>query len=100
MLVLLLVAAVVSFPSRAVIMSGPNLGLERYRLQGQPVVLTDIADDASGLTYNADTHTLFAVVNSPALLFELSLAGEVLRQIPLQGFDDTEGLSYLGDGQL
>jgi uncharacterized protein YjiK len=41
---------------------------------------------------------LFAVLNNPEVLIELSKQGELLRQIPLKGFADTESLDYLGNG--
>ncbi|WP_461482264.1 SdiA-regulated domain-containing protein, partial [Porticoccus sp.] len=77
-----------------------ELALDRYQLHGVPTALEGIADNASGLTYNPETDSLFAVTNNPEQLFELNLAGQVLRKIPLHGFEDTEDVTYVGNGQL
>lgn len=74
--------------------------LNGYQLRGNPIVLKGIPDNASGLTYNPETDSLFAVTNNPEQLFEISLDGRILRTIPLHGFEDTEDVTYLGNGQL
>lgn len=73
------------------------LNLKRYAAVPTPVALTMTAGNASGLTYNHDTDTLFAVVNGPELLIELNKDGSEKRLIELKGFDDTEGVVYLGN---
>lgn len=73
------------------------LNLKRYAAVPIPVALTMTAGNASGLTYNHDTDTLFAVVNGPELLIELNKDGTEKRLIELKGFDDTEGVVYLGN---
>lgn len=93
-----LVVALIPLNTQAIIQTGPRMELESYKLSGEPVEIPSVPNNASGITYNLDTNTLFAVVNSPELLLELSLEGDVLRRISLQGFDDTEGLTYLGEG--
>lgn len=74
-----------------------SLDLARYAAVPTPVALTMTAGNASGLTYNHDTDTLFAVVNGPELLIELNKDGSEKRLIELKGFDDTEGVVYLGN---
>ncbi len=74
--------------------------LNGYQLRGNPIVLKGIPDNASGLTYNPETDSLFAVTNNPEQLFEISLDGRILRTISLHGFEDTEDVTYLGNGQL
>ena len=74
-----------------------TLNLKRYAAVPIPVALTMTAGNASGLTYNHDTDTLFAVVNGPELLIELNKDGTEKRLIELKGFDDTEGVVYLGN---
>ncbi len=54
----------------------------------------------SGLTWNNDTKTLFAVTNAPTQIFELTTEGEILRRIRLRGFSDTEAVEYIGDSQF
>lgn len=75
------------------------LQLDSYRQLGEPIELTGIEKDASGLTYNPDSQTLMAVINHPPQLLELSLDGDVLRKIPMEGFNDPEGIAYLGNNR-
>lgn len=60
-----------------------------------PKALQAIPKNLSGLTWNAETGTLFAVANGPEYVYELSLEGDVLRSIRLGGFKDTEGITHV-----
>lgn len=60
-----------------------------------PMAVPAIPNNLSGLTWNAETGTLFAVANGPEYAYELSLKGEVLRSIRLRGFKDTEGITHV-----
>jgi uncharacterized protein YjiK len=51
--------------------------------------------ELSALTYDPDRNTLFSVSNRPSRIVELSLEGEVLRQIELEGFGDAEAIEYI-----
>lgn len=75
----------------------PGRELHQYRLSGGPFTLAGVSNNASGLTYNRDTRTLFAVINSPEQLLELDTDGNVRRSIALEGFEDTEGVTYIGN---
>ena len=77
-----------------------GLQLSRYKLTGTPITLPGVTNNASGLTFNTDTGTLFAIINNPEQLIELNTKGEILRTIALKGFEDTEGLAYLGNQQF
>jgi uncharacterized protein YjiK len=57
-------------------------------------------DEASDLTYNPDTKTLFSVMGKHAFLVELSLDGDVLRKMPLDGWSNPEGVAYLSGGRM
>jgi len=57
-------------------------------------------DEASDLTYNPDTKTLFSVMGKNAFLVELNLEGEVLRKMPLNGWSNPEGVTYLSGGRM
>jgi uncharacterized protein YjiK len=57
-------------------------------------------DEASDLTYDPVTHTLFAVMGKHPFLVQLSLQGDVLRKIPLEGWSNPEGVAALPNGQL
>ncbi|WP_434559346.1 SdiA-regulated domain-containing protein [Pseudomonas sp. Z5-35] len=57
-------------------------------------------DEASDLTYNPQTKTLFTVMGKHPSLVELTLQGDVLRKIPLVGWANPEGVSYMENGLL
>ncbi|HGE5896217.1 TPA: SdiA-regulated domain-containing protein [Escherichia coli] len=50
----------------------------------------------SGLTWNPDSRTLFAVTDHPSSIVELDAEGNVLRVIPSDGDHDFESIEYLG----
>lgn len=54
--------------------------------------------DLSALTYDPDRKSLFTVTNRNSQIIELSLDGQVLRRIPLQGFGDPEAIEYISPG--
>ncbi|WP_426151695.1 SdiA-regulated domain-containing protein [Pseudomonas sp. DC3000-4b1] len=56
--------------------------------------------EASDLTYDPVTRTLYSVMGKEPLLVQLSLQGDVLRRIPLVGWSNPEGISRLADGRL
>jgi uncharacterized protein YjiK len=56
--------------------------------------------EASDLTYNPVTKTLFAVMGKKPFLVELSLQGDMLRRIPLVGWSNPEGVAVLTDGLI
>jgi hypothetical protein len=58
------------------------------------------AAEASAVTYNWDTGSLFVLGDEGDALAEVSTSGVELGVMTLTGFDDTEGLTYLGSGQL
>jgi uncharacterized protein YjiK len=60
-----------------------------------PTAVDGIPKNLSGLTWNAETGTLFAVTNEPEIAFELTAEGRVLRRIALRGFNDTEGITHI-----
>jgi len=57
-------------------------------------------DETSGLTWNAETGTLFTVTGQNPQLVEFSPGGVVLRRITLTGFSDPEAVEALDNGQL
>ena len=69
--------------------------LSRYQAVEQAKPVTGIRDNLSGLTYSTHTKTLFAVINRPPSLAELSTQGELLRLMPLEGADDPEGIAHI-----
>lgn len=57
-------------------------------------------DEASDIAFNPQTRTLFAVMGKNPFLVELSLDGNVLRQVPLHGWNNPEGVAVMEDGHL
>ncbi|MCG3717268.1 SdiA-regulated domain-containing protein, partial [Aliarcobacter butzleri] len=64
------------------------------------VVINEIEKNLSGITYNENTDTLFAITNSPRDIYELDKNGNVLRKISLKGFKDTEDITYIKDNKF
>lgn len=71
------------------------IDLSRYRVDIDALPLQGVDDDLSALTYNQERNTLFGVINGTPLLLEISLDGEVLRSVRIEGADDMEGLSHI-----
>ncbi|AZF34534.1 Outer membrane protein [Pseudomonas sp. R4-35-07] len=57
-------------------------------------------DEASDLSYNPSTKTLFSVMGKNPFLVELSLQGDVLRKMPLNGWNNPEGLTVMENGLM
>lgn len=76
-----------------------SVWLPDYQVNIDGKVLPGMADDeASDLAYNPVTRTLFAVMGKNPFLVELSLKGDVLRKIPMEGWSNPEGLTILDNG--
>ncbi len=63
--------------------------------------------EASGLTYNWDTNSLFVVEDEGNAIMQISKTGQVLNFMALQGgsrsqkaLDDPEGIAYMGNGEF
>ncbi len=75
-----------------------RLNLDEYKVKIEAKKINEIKKNLSGITFNKNTNTLFAITNSPRNIYELTLnGGDVLRVIDLKGFKDTEGIVYLKD---
>lgn len=94
---MLIVLAPTITPTPAVASVG-SLNLHRYVSYSPPVTIAGVYNNASGLTYNPQTNTLFAVINNPEKIVEIDAQGNTLRQVLLEGFEDTEAITYLGNG--
>lgn len=77
-----------------------TLWLPDYQVavDAQPVATVD--DNLSGLTFDERRDHLWAVVNSPEELLALGKDGSFIARYPLEGFEDVEGITYLGDDLL
>lgn len=72
-----------------------SLALDHYRADIQAQPIDGLDDDVSALTFNAETGTLFAVLNGEPLLVELSVDGKLLRKVRVKGVQDMEGLTHV-----
>ncbi len=68
-------------------------------IDGKPLVGLE-KDEASDLSYDPVSKTLYSVMGKNAFLAELSLTGDVLRKIPLVGWSNPEGVMVLGKGVI
>ncbi|RMQ48491.1 Outer membrane protein [Pseudomonas cichorii] len=57
-------------------------------------------DEASDLSYDPVSKTLFSVMGKNPFLVELTLKGDVLRKIPLVGWSNPEGVAVMKDGLI
>ncbi len=76
-----------------------QLDLSQYQLAGR-FPLPGTASEASAVTFNWDTGTLFVLGDEGDAVVEVSTTGVQLSLMSLTGFDDTEGLTYIGAGQF
>ena len=78
-----------------------SIWLPDYKVDIDAKVLPGMEDDeASDLTYNPVSKTLYAVMGKNPFLVELTLDGDVLRKIPLVGWSNPEGVAALEGGRL
>jgi uncharacterized protein YjiK len=73
-----------------------TLNLAKYSVKQERIQIKGIQRNLSGITFNPDTGSLFAVIDEPTGLVELSKTGRLLRRVKLNDFVDTEGICYLG----
>lgn len=74
-----------------------SLWLGDYRVEIEAKPIGGISD-VSALTFDPDRRSLFSVTNKPAKVIEMSLQGDLLRTIDLQGFGDPEAIEYVAPG--
>ena len=68
-------------------------------IDGKPMVGLE-KDEASDVSYDPASKTLYSVMGKNAFLAEISLTGDVLRKIPLVGWSNPEGVTVLGNGLI
>lgn len=77
-----------------------SVDLGNYRLTrtvGLPPVQ---ASEASAITWNWDSDSLFVVGDEGDAIVEIDRNGTLLSAMSLSGFDDTEGLTYIGNNRF
>jgi uncharacterized protein YjiK len=107
--ILVILACVFRYPQRALFSfrewrraqewKDHSIWLPDYVVVMEAVPVEGIRKNLSGLTWNGETKTLFAVINNPAEIVELSTDGLMLRRIKLFGFEDPEAVEYIGDNR-
>ncbi|MGB4075928.1 SdiA-regulated domain-containing protein [Pseudomonas sp.] len=75
-----------------------SMSLTDYQVEIEAKPIAGLDDDVSALTYDPDRNSLFTVTNQKSQLIELSLDGEILRRIDLDGFGDAEAVEYISMG--
>lgn len=78
-----------------------NIWLPAYQVVVDAKPIDPEVANISGITYDYDNHRLLAVTNKgPMQLLALDMNGDILERYPLIGFEDTEGVAYLGNGRV
>lgn len=78
-----------------------SLWLPGYRVAVEGMPIQGLTRNASGLTFNTETGTLFTVINRPPQIAELTTEGRLLRVVALDGVKDPEGITYVqGDSYV
>ncbi|MCY1285874.1 SdiA-regulated [compost metagenome] len=79
--------------------TGRSVWLPDYSVEIEARPVTGIDDDLSAIDFAPDRKSLLAVTNAPPIkLMEIDREGTITAQYPLNGFEDVEGLAYMGDG--
>ncbi|WP_411872207.1 SdiA-regulated domain-containing protein [Vulcanococcus limneticus] len=94
-----LMAVIAWFPRRLwsywTFEAASGAGSTGYVVLQEGLALQGIRRNISGLTYSAATNTLFAVLNGPRRVVEISPCGRVLRILPTTFGDDLEAISHV-----
>ncbi|MBL8267867.1 SdiA-regulated domain-containing protein [Steroidobacter sp.] len=77
-----------------------SLDLSNYTLTSTVSLPAGPAAEASAVTWNWDSNTLFVVGDEGDAIVEIDRNGTLLSSMSLSGFDDTEGVTYIGGGRF
>lgn len=77
-----------------------SLDLNNYEHSATYALPRVAASEASAVTYNWDTGTLFVLGDEGEAIVEVDAFGNQLSVMELTGFGDTEGLTYTGSGRF
>jgi uncharacterized protein YjiK len=75
--------------------SPTRLGLEDYCVDIDALPIAGIEKNISGLSYHPGRNSLFAVINRPPQIAELTLDGRLERAVPVKGVEDLEGITHV-----
>ncbi|PQO99655.1 MULTISPECIES: SdiA-regulated domain-containing protein [Pseudomonas] len=77
-----------------------NIWLPDYKAVIQAKPVADITN-LSGIAYDPEHDRLLGITNGvPMQIVAMSRNGDLLERYPLIGFQDTEGLAYMGNGRV
>ncbi len=76
-----------------------SVNLSNYHLAGT-YNLPSNASEASAVTWNWNTNTLFTLGDEGDAIVQVSKTGQIINSMSLTGFLDTEGMTYVGDGKF
>lgn len=77
-----------------------GIWLPDYRVEIDAKPILGIKNNLSGLSYDPDLQLLWAVTNGPNELLALSTDGDIQARYTLDGFEDVEAVTYIGNGKL
>ena len=92
--------ALLSATPPAALAAIPSLDLANYALATTYSLPLPGAAEASAVTYNAARGTLFVLGDEGGALVEVTTGGALVSSMTLTGFDDTEGLTWVGGTQF
>jgi uncharacterized protein YjiK len=77
-----------------------NIWLPDYKAVIQAKPVADVTN-LSGIAYDPDHDRLLGITNgAPQQIVAMSRNGDLLERYPLIGFQDTEGIAYMGNGRV
>jgi uncharacterized protein YjiK len=77
-----------------------QFSLSNYSVSASYPLPTTPASEASAVTFNWNSGSLFVLGDEGDALVEVDAKGNQLSVMTLTGFDDTEGLTYIGNNQF
>ena len=77
-----------------------SIDLGNYQLTNSYSLPAGPAAEASAVTWNWNTGSLFVVGDEGDAIVEVTRSGTLIGSMSLSGFDDTEGLTYIANGQF
>lgn len=77
-----------------------GLDLSRYTLTSSFALPSSTASESSAITWNWDNDHLYVVGDEGGFITEVTRTGQVVSSMRLTGFEDTEALTYVGNGQF
>jgi uncharacterized protein YjiK len=78
----------------------PGVDLSTYQLSATYNLPGTAAAEASAVTWNWDSDTLFVLGDEGETLVQVTKTGQLVDSMSLSGFRDTEGLTYIGSGRF